>query len=310
MILNGILYLVALVALWTGAGLIIKSVDIYSSRLKISRFAVSFFILGILTSIPELSVGINAIAEKDPEIFVGNLLGGVIILFLFVIPVLAIFGNGIRSAKELDMRHLILALIVIAAPSFFIADKSISNFDGAFMIILYLLLLFFIQRKKGLVQAIEDSVEHPSTGYAIPIISTVTGMFVVATSSHIIVNETMIFSRFFHVTPFYLSLIGLSLGTNLPELSLAVRSVLSRKTDIALGDYIGSAAANTLLFGILTIAYPTVVNINGNFIITFCFIAAGLTLFYFFSRSGKRITQLEGSVLLLLYILFLVIELT
>ncbi len=102
----------------------------------------------------------------------------------------------------------------------------------------------------------------------------------------------------------------LSLGTNLPELSLAVRSVLSGKKDIAFGDYIGSAAANTLLFGIFTILNDGEVLTADNFLITFLFILFAVVSFYFFSRSKNEISIKEGFILISVYLLFIIVELS
>src|SRR3990167_5911120 len=90
----------ALSVLWLGAGLIVYSLDNISRRLEISAFAASFSILGILTSLPEISVGINAIIDKKPEIYVGNLLGASVVLFLMIIPLLAILGNGVKLSHQ------------------------------------------------------------------------------------------------------------------------------------------------------------------------------------------------------------------
>ncbi len=79
--------------IWFGAGLIVTAASKFSQKLKLSPFAFSFVFLGILTSTPEFSVGLQAIADHDAEIFVGNLLGGIVVLFLVVIPMLAVFGK-------------------------------------------------------------------------------------------------------------------------------------------------------------------------------------------------------------------------
>src|SRR4030042_5741949 len=98
-------YFLSFFVIWYGAGLIISAVDKISKKSNISKFAVSFFILGLLTSTPELAVGINSIADHDPEIFVGNLLGGIIVIFLLIVPILAIMGNGIKLAHQLNSKN-------------------------------------------------------------------------------------------------------------------------------------------------------------------------------------------------------------
>ena len=60
---NLLIYIVSFAAILFGAGLILSSADRFSKRLRVSSFAFSFFVLGILTSIPEFGIGMNAIAE-------------------------------------------------------------------------------------------------------------------------------------------------------------------------------------------------------------------------------------------------------
>ena len=144
MIINGLLYILSFILIWLGAGLIVNSIDKYAKKLHISSFAVSFFILGFLTSTPEIAVGISSIIEKDPEIYVGNLIGGIIIIFLFIIPILAIFGRGITLSHQLSKRNLLLSLAVCAAPAFLILDNKVTVFEGFLLIFFYIILFYFI----------------------------------------------------------------------------------------------------------------------------------------------------------------------
>src|SRR3989339_2170314 len=97
-----IFYLTAFFILWYCSGIIINSVERLAHKFKLSSFAVSFFVLGILTSIPEFSVGINSIINKTPDIFVGNLLGASLIIFILIIPLLAVLGNGVKMIYQLS----------------------------------------------------------------------------------------------------------------------------------------------------------------------------------------------------------------
>src|SRR3989339_1977051 len=95
-------YFLAFLLLWYCSGIIVDSVGRLASKLKLSSFAVSFFVLGILTSIPEFSVGLNSIINKTPDIFVGNLLGASLIIFILIIPLLAVLGNGVKMIYQLS----------------------------------------------------------------------------------------------------------------------------------------------------------------------------------------------------------------
>lgn len=303
------LYLASFIAIWLGAGLIIKSVDRLARKLKLSSFAISFFVLGLLTSIPETAVSFNAVAERKPEIFVGTLLGGVLVIFLFIIPVLAILNKGISIYSELGGKYLFLALLTMALPGFLVIDQRVTNFEGFLMIVAYITLFLVIERKHGIFDTNEERILEIKAYSFLDLIKVIFGIALVFISSNYIVDQTISFSEIFNIPTFYISLIVLSLGTNLPELSLAVRSIFSGKTEIVYGDYIGSAAANTLLFGFFTLLNDGEIITVNNFFITFLFIAAGLLAFYYFAKDQKRIGFKESLILITIYLLFVSYEL-
>lgn len=305
---NIILFLVSFFFIWMGSGWIVASADKLSKKMKLSSFAVSFFILGLLTSIPEFALGITAVNNNDPEIFVGNLLGGIVVMFLFVIPMLAVFGKEIKLSHDLDRKRILTALAVIVLPSVFILDQKISQVEAVIMIGAYFIALIIIQAKKGIFsESSANAIANKSYSF-LDLMKVLAGILIVFLSSHMIVDKTLYFSEILNVSSFYIGLIVLSVGTNLPELSIALRSVIHGKKDVAFGDYLGSACANVLLMGALTLLYKGTVTAVNHFHIVFLFTAIGLTLFYFFARSEKKITRGEGLILILIYALFLTAE--
>lgn len=253
-------------------------------------------------------MGLQSVADRNAEIFVGNLLGGILVLFLFVIPLLAIFGNGISLKHELDKKTLLATMGVILTPSLLILDNKVSTHEGWAMIILYLALLYLVQRKNGIFDARNEELLNLKAYSYKDIIKILTGIGIVFAASSIIVDKTIFFAGIFMIHPFYISLIVVALGTDIPELSLAIRSVISGKKEIAMGDYIGAAAVSTFLFGIFTLLNKGEILTINNFYITFIFTLAALSLFYFFSMTKKFISKYEGFLLLSIYILFVTHE--
>jgi len=302
------LYLVSFFIIWYGAGLVVSVVDRLARRLNLSSFAVSFFVLGILTSLPEATVGISAIIDKKPEIFVGNLLGGSLLLFIFVIPVLAVLGGGIKLAHQLDNKKLFFSLLVTAAPVFLVVDRQISLYEGLFLIFIYGYLFYSIEKRKGLLERVKDQLLNHKGSVSVEILKLFFGVLIIFLSSKFIVDQTIYFSSVFRISSFLISLLFLSIGTNLPELSLAVRAVFLGKKEVAFGDYIGSAAANTLIFGILTILNGGEILLADGFLKILLFTIFGLALFFYFSRSKNDISRYEGTILLLFYFLFFLTE--
>ncbi|GIW69326.1 MAG: sodium:calcium antiporter [Patescibacteria group bacterium] len=310
-IFRAVMYILMFFVLWFGAGLILSAVERVSKTLKISAFTLSFFVLGLLTSIPELAVGVTSVVENDPQIFVGNLLGGVVVIFLLIIPVLAILGNGISLSHNMDHKGLLSAMVVCVAPALLVADKRVGIFEAILMLLLYASTLYIIQRKQNLVEKIESiqySLKNDGSTHIKNVLKILVGLIIVFFGSEYIVRETLSFSNMLKVSPFLISIVVLSLGTNLPEFFLAVRSIKQRKKDVAFGDYIGSASANTLLFGFLVLLNGGNVTLSNNFFQSLMFVLIALICFYFFARSKNTVSRNEGIVLVFIYICFLGLE--
>jgi cation:H+ antiporter len=306
---NILLYIISFIAIWYCAGLIVSAVSKFSAKLKLSPFVFSFAFLGVLTSIPEFSVGLQAVANHDAEIFVGNLLGGIVVLFLLVIPSLAVFGNGISLKHELDSRLLLLTMGVILAPSVLILDKRVTNPEGALLIVLYLGLLFLVQRKNGIFDSKNQHLLNFKAYSYTDFLKIILGLVIVFIASNLIVEKTMYFAELFKINAFYIGLIVIAIGTDLPELSLSIRSVLSGKKELAMGDYIGAAAVSTLLFGIFTLLHNGEVLTISNFLTTFIFITSALGIFYYFFYTRKYISRVNGLCMMGIYVLFVIFEL-
>lgn len=305
--LNLIIFVISFVAIWFGSGLIIKSVDKISRKLKVSSFAISFFLLGILTSIPEISLSLAALSEGKPEIFVGNLIGGIIVIFFLIIPLFAVFGNGIKLTNKIESTKLIYAFIVLVTPLISVMDKRITVTEGIFMIILAGVLFFTVQRNKGILDG-DNELLHLKRYSLNDILKIFLGIGLIFLASNLIVDKTIYFGTLLNIPAFFISLIVLSLGTNIPEISLVFRAIKDKKKDVAFGNYLGSATVNVVIFAIMTLMSGGEVLTVNNFWKTLVIAIIGFTAFYHFTKSKHDLSRQEGSVLLLVYAVFLLVE--
>jgi len=290
------------------SGKIVSIVEKIAKKMGFSSFALSFFILGILTSVPELSVGINSLIKKKPDIFVGNLIGASFYLFTLVIPLMATFGGGVKMVHGLTYKDMIFALLVVLSPIFLIADNVLTRTEGVFLILIYFILSYFIEKKKSLHISLRDLNIHRVVHGTQILIELLVYLIIIFVASNFIVNQTIEYGKIFSLPIFVISVVVLSLGTNLPEISLAIRSIFLGKKEVALGDYLGSAAANTLIFGILTLLNGARINIDNYSLRTLIINIFGLGVFYLFSQSKKEISVKEGRILLLIAFLFILVE--
>lgn len=302
------MYVASFVGIWYGAGLIVSSVDRVSRSLRLSAFSVSFILLGLLTSIPEFAIGLTAVAEKQPEIFMGNLLGGIPVIFLAIIPLLAIVGNGITLKHYFNASSLLVTLGVIAAPSVLLLDGTISSAEAVILILLYVMGVMLIGKRHGLFASHRKKIlSHKAYSYG-DLIKIIMGIALVFITSQVIVNRTIVFADRLAIGSLSISLVVLSLGTNLPEIFIALRAIMSGKKDVAFGDYMGSAAANTVLFGIFTLLSPATTIADLSIRVPLVFIMGGLMIFYLFTRTNNDLSRYEGMVLWVVYFFFLGIQ--
>lgn len=306
--IDAVFFALALVGLWIGAGISVGAVEKVSKYLKISSFFTSFIILGGLTSVSEISVAYFSIVDKTPTISVGNLIGASIVLTLFAVPLLAIFNKGIKIDDRTEPVNFNIAYLVISFPALLILDKTLSFFDVGVMLCSFVFLGVTMSTKSTVLAKLEDALTHPKIDAIKEGLKIIMGVGMIILASKYIVDTAVIYSGRLVVPPFLIGVLILSLGTNLPELSVLVRSTLEKKKNIALGDYIGSSVLNTLTICGLTVFNGAPIVLNAGLKLNLLILPLGSALFLYMTRDG-RLEKREGFVLLVLYVLFVLTEL-
>lgn len=301
------LFILSFVLLWIGSGLAVHAITKISYSLRMSSFFVSFFIMGIFTSLTEIMVGVNAVISNQPEIFVGNLVGSSIVVFLLVVPLLAVLGNGVNLNHSFRFKDLVTATLVVGFPALLTLDNRITLVDVLICLILYVYFAF-IQEKNNQTLSKLVMVKFTRSTIYVNLAKILVAIVLVFFASSILVQQTSVLANLFGASPFIISILVISIGTNIPELSIAIRAVLAQKKDIAFGNYLGSATLNTLELSLLgLISAKPIAALGSNFsVIAFL---SGLIAFLYFAKSQKTISRIEGLVLLFFYLLFLVFEL-
>lgn len=312
-VLDVVLFLAAFVAIWFAAKLIIGTVSSLSHLLHLSTFAVSFFILGIGTSMPEFFISTSAALDHRPEIFAGTLLGATIVVYLFVVPLLAILGNGIMTNHQLKHHTLVYSLFVAFLPFICAIDGHLDRKEGAIMILSYLILFYMIEFRQGFFEKASAGFATKKKAELWDLLKIVAGAVILFFAAQILVAKTIQLAGLLHVSAFFISILVLSVGTDLPETTVAIVSALKKPASpaggsqsIAMGDYLGSCAANTLILGVLTLINGNFIFIDHGFYLTFILFFAGIIAFYIFARTKINLSRKEGLALLALYAMFIV----
>lgn len=283
---------------------IVGEVDALARRVRFSRFGISFLLLGALTSLSEIFVAISSQASGHPEIFAGNLIGGIFVISLLIIPLLALFKGGLEFGKQFSRNKFVGFGLLNFLPIFTAYDGVIFRYEAAILLVAYSLFIYyelFSHAGKARLAALATKRNLLTMG---GLILAAVGIFL---GSNLLVSGTEELALVIGIPTFIVSLFLLSFGTNIPELSIAVSSILKKNTDIAFGDYFGSASFNVFLLGLFGMMNPFfAIDLGvGNILLTFCIVNA---VFLVFGITRRRIGRIEAGVLIASFLIIALLQ--
>src|SRR3989338_3097437 len=260
-LLDSLLVFFLFVALGWSADFAIKNTKYISAILKIRLFAFGI-LLGLITTLHELSLGINATVDQATALSVGNLLGGVIVMLGFILGISLLFNRKITTDGRLA--SLIPTVLVIFSPVLFGIDGKYGFLDGLAMIGLYLGLIFYLYRLNHFSNHAHIKIINRNKTTK-SIIFAVAGIIGILVSSHWIVKITLDLLSYIQVSQLVIGLIVFSIGTNLPEISIAITSWREKSSELSLSHLLSSSFTNVLVLGILAVIHPITFNVDSTF---------------------------------------------
>lgn len=303
-IIDLLLLLVLFVALGWSADFTVKNIKYIGAVFKIRLFVFGI-ILGLVTTLPELSLGINATIDNVAVLSVGNLLGGIIVMIGLILGVGLIFNNNTPTDGRLSF--IIPVALVILLPIALGFDGTYTFFDGFLMITSYIILILYLYRLNHLRHHAHIEIENVDK-LTRAIFLAVLGVIGILISSHWIVDVTLDLLNYIEVSQLVIGLVVFSIGTNLPEIGIAISSLRKKTSELSLSHLISSAFTNVLVLGVLVVFRPIIFNVDINFWITAVFIFIILILFGVFYYSGNNMSRREGIILFAIYVLFIILS--
>ena len=290
--------MVSLVVLLWASDKFIESAEKIGLSFGISPFIIGVTIVAFGTSLPELATSIVSVFSGTSEIVTGNVIGSNITNILLVFGVTAIIDKEMRLDFDIvntDMPILITSALMLY---FIVYDGQVTLFEG----ILFLLgLVVFLYNSFSSER--EELEDRPSVNFRQYILLLIGALLVYFSAKYTIYAIEKI-SAIAEIPADIIALTGVALGTSLPELIVSIAAAKKGKHAIAVGNVLGSNLFNTFavmgiprLFGDLKIT-----EITTSF--TSLFMLA-VTILFFFVTLSKRISRMEGFLLILLYLFFI-----
>lgn len=307
-----LLLVIGFVALIFGAEKLVDAASGLAAKFGIPSIVIGLTIVAFGTSAPELVVNIIAAINENTQMVLGNVLGSNIFNVLGILGISAlIYPLAVKSNTtwyEIPLSLLAsIAVIVVASDVYFDHTSNLISRTDALILLLFfaVFLVYNIAISKS--DSNEEKIEIKQYKTLKAILFIFLGLGGLIVGGHLIVTSATSLAQLFGISERVIGLTIVSIGTSLPELATSIVAVRKRNVDIAIGNVVGSNIFNIFfVLGASAFITPVVVADN-SYIDILLNIFAGILLFIFvFTGKYRNIDRLEGAILLMIYIAYLV----
>ena len=248
-----LILVLALAGIVFGADTLVAGSVAVARRYKVSDFVIGAAIVGIGTSMPELTVSFLGALQGNAEVAIGNVIGSNIFNILGILGITAIFFP-IAVTKEnirFEIPVCIAVSVLLTALVFLSGSPTISRADGIILLLVFAGFMwysFYRDRKiNHLQQSSEQTAEKLSTPLWLSILKIIGGLGLLIISCDIFVDDAVKIARQLGLDDAFISITLIACGTSLPELAASIAAAVKKNTQLALGNIVGSNIFNICL---------------------------------------------------------------
>lgn len=318
MFVDFLLLLAGFALVTLGAEGLVEGASGIARKLGISEFVIGLTIVAIGTSAPEMVVSVIGAVEGNSDVCAGNVLGSNIFNSLMVLGITAIAFPVIitKANKKVDLPvyfgfSLLVFLFAKSDTLFGIGSGSITRPMGIIMLVLFATYIFFSfkNQKAPEQEAGSDKKEWKTWIY---ILLSVLGLGGLVFGGRLFVDSAVSIAKQAGLSDKFIAVTILAIGTSLPEFATNIVAIIKKKSQLALGNILGSNIFNMLLV-LGTASTITPISFERMSLIDFGAILLGALVIWSPAFSGRmRISRIEGSCLLLLeagYLVYIFVNL-
>ena len=325
---TGFEFLIGLVILLASGYWLVPASVSFATHIRIPARLIASLIIAGGTSAPELLVSIDAGLSNNPDISWGNILGSNIANILLVggigMLIYPIQIDPMRDRKEVYI--LFATSVAVSVVLYFNLDTGAERYLAAIALIAVFLFYARSQPQNPLPENLPDAHAEASPAppsdieiadelkprfaplsAAILTLATIAGLVI---GADYMVQSAVKMAEQLQIEQAVIGISIVAIGTSLPEITAVVASLLNKRSDMAIGNIIGSNMFNIAIVLSLTLfatALPASNALIGANLGFFLFSIAGLAVLVSIKRTLGLFT---GAVFILTYGLFLLVEFT
>jgi cation:H+ antiporter len=307
-----LLFVAGLVALVTGAELLVRGASKLALSFGISPLVVGLTIVAFGTSAPEVAVSVGAVLGGKTDIAIGNVVGSNIFNVLFILGLSALITPLVVNVQLIrqEVPIMIGASLLLLVLS---RDGRLGVAEGSFLFaLLVAYTVFLVRQSRAETQAARDEYagefKPPVPGgwdSRLPVqLLIAVGLGLLVLGSDWLVTAAVSFAKTLGVSDLIIGLTIVAAGTSMPEVATSVAAALKGERDIAVGNVVGSSTFNILgclgLSALVSgsaglVVAPSVLNFD-----IWVMTAVALACLPVF-MTGREIARWEGGLFLLYY---------
>jgi len=243
---------VGIILLFTGGEFFIQGSVALSLVLGIPQIVIGLTVVALGTSSPELLVSLNSVLKGSDGLAVSNIIGSNIFNILVVLGISSLIRP--LKVKSRIVRRDVPLLIAISCAVWAISSTGLLTWQSGIFLIFCLIIntiweINTINEKdedtKTAEPEINDSLSKKNKFNIIG--KLLIGILLLGFGSNILVNSARTLAILIGINETIIGLTIVATGTSLPELVTSIVAAFKGRTDLAIGNVIGSNLLNQLL---------------------------------------------------------------
>ena len=314
MVLWVLLIVLGFILLIKGADFLVDGASNIAKKFHIPDIIIGLTIVSIGTSMPELFVSITSAINGYSDMAIGNIVGSNIANLLLILGISSII-RAIKFKRETRLIEIPMCLVIsLLFVLLCNLGQDVTRFDAGILIALFVMFIGYtiFMAKKGEEFDKEDVNENDSdktklsTSTIKDIVFLILGAVLLKFGGDLTVDNAVEVAKNFGLSEKIISVTILAIGTSLPELVTSVSAAIKGKSDIAIGNILGSNIFNILLIiGVSAMIKPIIYNTSYN--IDMLFLIGGTLILSLFPviPPKNKVSRGNGIVYVLLYVVYL-----
>jgi cation:H+ antiporter len=315
MLFTVLLILAGLFTLVLGGEALLRGAVGLATLLRLTPAIIGLTVVAAGTSVPELAVSGIAAAQNKSDIAVANVVGSNIFNITAIIGLCAIIRPMPITGNTIKLEYPVLVLVTFLC-LVVCQDGHINRLDATLFLAVYLAFTAYLvslvrqqvtateaKEFKSEVQELTPSAARPRAWVCLALIGT--GIGLLAAGAHVTVLGAVELAQRLGMTERVIGLTIVSIGTGLPEVVASLVSSVRGRSDVAIGNCIGSNLFNILaILGISGLISPLAV--KPALVATDGWWMLGVTLLLFpMMFTARLIARWEGALLVAVYAAYL-----